>query len=90
MFVYFIYIYIYIYLFMAALGLCCFTWAFCSRGEQELLSSCGGSLGILRCHVLDYGFFFFFSFFCFTLRLSGSQFLDQGLNLDHSSESPES
>ena len=36
MFVYFIYI----YLFMAALGLCCFTWAFCSCGEQELLSSC--------------------------------------------------
>ena len=29
-----------IYLFLAALGLCCCTWAFSSCGEQDLLSSC--------------------------------------------------
>ena len=32
--------FIYIYIFMATLGLCSFTWAFSSRGEQGLLSSC--------------------------------------------------
>ena len=30
-----------ILLFLAVLGLCCCTWAFCSRGEQGLLLSCG-------------------------------------------------
>ena len=30
-----------IYLFLVVLGLCCFTRAFYSCGEQELLSGCG-------------------------------------------------
>ena len=30
-----------ILLFLAVLGLCCCMWAFCSRGEQGLLLSCG-------------------------------------------------
>ena len=30
-----------IYLFLAALGFCCWTWAFCSCSKWGLLSSCG-------------------------------------------------